>query len=57
MKIDSNNLILDYLYKKKDFLTSLLKKEKIKKSRPIFPNQDKIKKIKKIKTGEQPDLS
>ena len=56
MKIDSNNLILDYLYKKR--LSHIFtKKEKIKKSRPIFPNQDKIKKIKKIKTGEQPDLS
>ena len=56
MKIDGNNLILDYLYKKR--LSHIFtKKEKIKKSRPIFPNQDKIKKIKKIKTGGQPDLS
>ena len=56
MKISGNNFFFDYLYQKIKLIFLLRKQEKIKKSRPIFPNKDKIKKIKKIKSGGHPDL-
>ena len=56
MKISGNNFFFDYLYQKIKLIFLLKKQEKIKKSIPIFPNKDKIKKIKKIKSGGHPDL-
>ena len=47
MKISGNNFFFDYLYQEIKLIFLLKKQEKIKKSKPIFPNKDKIKKIKK----------
>ena len=47
MKISDNNFFFDYLYQEIKLIFLLKKQEKIKKSKPIFPNKDKIKKIKK----------
>lgn len=49
MKIDSNNLILDYLYKKKDFLTFLLKKKKSRNQDQFFQIKTKSRKSRKLR--------